>query len=79
MWQLLQADDVGIVLTESLAMDPASSVCGLYFASPHSVYFATGKMTKEQMVDYAARKGMEVSEVERWCGSVLAYEQGANA
>ncbi|KAK7507103.1 hypothetical protein BaRGS_00001954 [Batillaria attramentaria] len=74
MWQLLGADDVGITLTESLAMEPASSVSGLYFASPQSVYFATGKLCKDQIEDYAARKGMDVSEVEKWCSSILAYD-----
>ena len=49
MWRLLEADNVGIRLTESLAMDPAASVSGLYFAHPKSVYFATGKITKEQV------------------------------
>ncbi|XP_076441895.1 methionine synthase-like [Babylonia areolata] len=74
MWRLLKADEVDITLTESLAMEPASSVSGLFFASPHSVYFATGKISKDQVEDYAARKQMEVSDVERWCSSVLAYD-----
>ncbi|KAL8568291.1 hypothetical protein ACOMHN_040864 [Nucella lapillus] len=74
MWRLLQADEVDITLTESLAMHPASSVSGLYFASPHSVYFATGKITKDQVEDYAGRKQMPVGDVERWCSSVLAYD-----
>ena len=49
MWRLLKGDEVDITLTESLAMEPASSVSGLYFASPHSVYFSTGKITKDQV------------------------------
>ena len=49
MWRLLEADKVGIKLTESLAMDPAASVSGLYFAHPKSVYFATGKISKDQV------------------------------
>ena len=49
MWRLLKADEVDITLTESLVMEPASSVSGLYFASPHSVYFATGKIAKDQV------------------------------
>ena len=49
MWRLLEADNGGIRLTESLAMDPAASVSGLYFAHPKSAYFATGKITKEQV------------------------------
>ncbi|KAJ8309214.1 hypothetical protein KUTeg_014088 [Tegillarca granosa] len=74
MWKLLEADSVGIKLTESLAMDPAASVSGLYFANPKSLYFATGKLSKDQITDYAKRKNMEVSVVERWLGSVLAYD-----
>lgn len=49
MWKLLQASDVGIQLTESLAMDPAASVSGLYFAHGKSSYFATGKLSKDQV------------------------------
>lgn len=74
MWTLLDADSVGIKLTESLAMDPAASVSGLFFANKHSTYFATGKLNKDQIVSYASRKQMDVSEVERWCSSVLAYD-----
>lgn len=73
MWRLLGADSVGIKLTESLAMHPAASVSGLYFAHPQSSYFAMGKLNKDQVVNYAERKQMDVSEVERWLGSVLAY------
>ena len=50
MWQLLRADDVGITLTESLAMEPASSVSGIYLASPHSVYFSVGKIAIDQVL-----------------------------
>ncbi|CAC5380518.1 metH [Mytilus coruscus] len=74
MWQLLQASDVGIQLTESLAMDPAASVSGLYFSHGKSSYFATGKLAKDQIIDYASRKEMKVTDVERWLGSVLAYD-----
>jgi 5-methyltetrahydrofolate--homocysteine methyltransferase len=49
MWQILHPDEVGIELTESLAMNPASSVSGLYFAHPSSKYFSTGKLTKQQV------------------------------
>lgn len=73
MWRLLQANSVDIKLTESLAMEPAASVSGLYFAHQKSSYFATGKLNKDQIVNYAERKQMDVSEVERWLGSVLAY------
>lgn len=50
MWELLQASDVGIELTESLAMDPAASVSGLYFAHGKSSYFATGKLAQDQVI-----------------------------
>ena len=63
-----------MVLTESMAMLPAASVSGLYFASPQAQYFAVGKITQEQAVDYAARKKMPVPEVERWLGPALSYE-----
>ncbi|HVY75940.1 MAG TPA: methionine synthase [Puia sp.] len=65
--------NTGIELTESLAMYPASSVCGWYFANPESKYFGVGKINKEQVTDYAKRKGMEIAEVERWLRPVLDY------
>lgn len=58
----------------SLAMHPAASVSGLYFASPAAQYFSLGKVTEEQVRDYAARKGQPVEEVERWLGSSLSYK-----
>jgi 5-methyltetrahydrofolate--homocysteine methyltransferase len=64
----------GVVLTESLAMYPASTVSGWYFANPESKYFGVGKIEKDQVVDYAARKGMPVDEVERWLRPVLEYD-----
>ena len=64
----------GITLTESLAMYPASSVSGWYFANPESKYFGIGKINRDQVEDYAARKNMEISEVERWLRPVLDYE-----
>lgn len=64
----------GITLTESLAMYPASSVSGWYFAHPQSQYFGIGKIQKDQVVDYAKRKGMSVEDVERWLRPVLEYE-----
>ncbi|XP_033624581.1 methionine synthase-like isoform X1 [Asterias rubens] len=74
MWDLMEVEtNCGIHLTESLAMEPAASVSGLYFAHPKSSYFAVGKITKDQVEDYASRKQMEVSEVERWLGPNLAY------
>ncbi len=66
--------NTGIKLTESLAMYPASSVSGLYFAHPLSKYFGLGKIAKDQAEDYAKRKGMKIEEVERWLGSNLNYK-----
>jgi 5-methyltetrahydrofolate--homocysteine methyltransferase len=64
----------GVVLTESLAMYPASTVSGWYFANPQSKYFGVGKIERDQVVDYAARKGMPLEEVERWLRPVLEYD-----
>lgn len=64
----------GVALTESLAMMPASSVSGLYFAHPEVKYFAVGKIQRDQVEDYAQRKGMTVPEVEKWLAPNLAYE-----
>ena len=64
---------IGVQLTESFAMWPASSVCGLYFAHPDAHYFGVAKVERDQVEDYAARKGMAVAEVERWLGPVLNY------
>jgi 5-methyltetrahydrofolate--homocysteine methyltransferase len=63
--------NIGIELTESLAMYPAASVCGWYFAHPESKYFGVGKITPEQLQDYAQRKDMELSEAERWLSPIL--------
>jgi 5-methyltetrahydrofolate--homocysteine methyltransferase len=74
LFALLGAERIGITLTESFAMSPAASVSGFYFAHPESHYFAVGKIGRDQVVDYAARKGMSVEEAERWLGPNLAYE-----
>ena len=74
LFEVLGAEKVGMHLTESFAMTPAASVSGLYFAHPQSRYFAVGKIGRDQVEDYAARKGMTVSEVERWLAPNLAYE-----
>ncbi|XP_053269745.1 methionine synthase isoform X1 [Pleuronectes platessa] len=75
MWSLADIQDkIGIGLTESLAMTPAASVSGLYFSNPQASYFAVGKITKEQVVDYAKRKEMSVEEVERWLSPILGYD-----
>lgn len=65
--------NAGIILTENLAMWPASSVCGFYFSHPESHYFGVGKINKDQVVDYAARKGLAVDVVEKWLAPVLGY------
>ena len=74
LFSLLGAERTGISLTESCAMAPAASVSGLYFANPHAKYFNVGRIGRDQLEDYAARKGMPVTEAERWLGSNLAYE-----
>ncbi|XP_062980412.1 methionine synthase [Elgaria multicarinata webbii] len=75
MWKLADIEKAtGIQLTESLAMLPASAVSGLYFSNPESKYFAVGKILKDQVEDYALRKSMPVSEVEKWLGPILGYE-----
>jgi len=63
-----------IRLTESLAMTPPSSVCGLYFSHPKAEYFNLGKILKDQVEDYAQRKEMSLEEIERWLSPVLAYK-----
>lgn len=72
LFELLDAqNNAGITLTESLAMYPAASVCGWYFAHPESKYFGVGKINKEQLTDYANRKNMTMEEAERWLRPVL--------
>jgi 5-methyltetrahydrofolate--homocysteine methyltransferase len=74
IFQLLDAEKTaGIVLTESFAMYPASSVSGYYFSSPESKYYGLGKIEKDQVTEYAKRKGMDLKDVERWLAPVLAY------
>ncbi|KAJ3088737.1 hypothetical protein HK102_008059 [Quaeritorhiza haematococci] len=75
MWGLMDVEKkTGIGLTESLAMTPAASVSALLFSHPESRYFAVGKINKDQVVDYATRKGMDVQEVEKWLSMNLCYE-----
>jgi len=75
LWQLLDVKaNTGIEITESFAMWPGSSVSGLYFAHPESRYFSLGKIDRDQVEDYSARKGMSVAEVERWLGQNLNYD-----
>jgi 5-methyltetrahydrofolate--homocysteine methyltransferase len=75
LFELLGGKDAtGITLTESLAMYPASSVCGWFLANPESKYFGVGKIEKDQVVDYATRKAMPLEEIERWLRPVLEYD-----
>jgi 5-methyltetrahydrofolate--homocysteine methyltransferase len=74
LFRLLDATPAtGISLTENCAMHPASSVSGFYFNHPESKYFAVGKLGRDQVADYASRKGMSVAETERWLGPYLDY------
>ena len=78
LWRLLNVEpNTGILLTESFAMWPGSSVSGLYFAHPESRYFSLGKIGRDQVADYAARKGMSIADVERWLGPYLNYDPAA--
>jgi 5-methyltetrahydrofolate--homocysteine methyltransferase len=73
LFELLGAEQIGINLTESFAMYPASSVSGWYFGNPESRYFAVGKIDKDQVVSYAQRKGMSLEEAEKWLAPALNY------
>jgi 5-methyltetrahydrofolate--homocysteine methyltransferase len=75
IFDLLKAQEgTEIKLTESFAMVPAASVCGLYFAHAEAQYFAVNSIGRDQVESYAARKGMTVAEVERWLGPILGYD-----
>jgi 5-methyltetrahydrofolate--homocysteine methyltransferase len=75
LWRLLNVQaNTGMLITESFAMWPGSSVSGLYFAHPESRYFNLGKIDRDQVDDYHQRKGMSVAEVERWLGQNLNYD-----
>jgi 5-methyltetrahydrofolate--homocysteine methyltransferase len=75
MWDIMNVkEDIGVELTESLAMLPAASVSGLYFAHPKSEYFAVGQICKDQVEEYAARKNMPVAECEKWLSTMLSYD-----
>ena len=74
LFRLLDATaEAGVTLTQSFAMHPASSVSGLYFSHPDSVYFGVGKIEKDQVKDYASRKEMDLGDVERWLAPILNY------
>jgi 5-methyltetrahydrofolate--homocysteine methyltransferase len=74
LFTLLQADRAGISLTESCAMAPAASVSGLYFSHPQARYFTVGRIGRDQVEHYARRKGMSVSDAERWLRPNLSYD-----
>jgi 5-methyltetrahydrofolate--homocysteine methyltransferase len=75
LWRLLDVQaNTGMLITESFAMWPGSSVSGLYFAHPQSRYFSLGKIDRDQVADYHERKGMSITEVERWLGQNLNYD-----
>jgi 5-methyltetrahydrofolate--homocysteine methyltransferase len=80
IWDIIKADEkAGIKLTESAAMWPASSVSGVYYAHPEAKYFAVGKIDRDQVEDYARRKGQSVEWVEKWLAPNLNYEPSAPA
>ncbi len=69
------SERTGINLTENLAMYPTAAVCGIYFSHPGSKYFTTGKLNKDQVLDYHRRKGMSLEEIEKWLRPVLNYDE----
>ena len=74
IWQLLDAERrASIKLTEHYAMWPAAAVSGFYFSHPQSRYFAVGKINRDQVVDYARRKRMDLATAERWLAPILGY------
>ncbi len=79
IFSVLSAEKItGIKLTESMAMYPAASVSGFYFAHPEAKYFTTGKLNKDQILDYHKRKGMSIAETERWLRPYLGYDEADN-
>jgi len=75
LFGLLGAGEIGMSLTESFAMLPASSVSGFYLSHPDARYFAVGKIAEDQAGDYARRKGLSLGATERWLAPVLAYDR----
>ncbi len=74
LFGLLQAERIGVKLTESFAMWPGAAVCGLYFSHPQAAYFGVGKIERDQVEDYARRKGWPLAEAERWLAPILNYD-----
>jgi 5-methyltetrahydrofolate--homocysteine methyltransferase len=79
LFQLLDGERIGVKLTESFAMWPGASVSGLYFGHPESHYFGVGKIERDQVEDYAKRKGWSLAEGERWLAPILNYNPNAVA
>jgi 5-methyltetrahydrofolate--homocysteine methyltransferase len=79
LFDLLDAESIGIELTESFAMTPPASVSGIYLAHPDARYFAVGRIGRDQVEDYAARKDISIAEAERWLRPNLAYEPAESA
>ncbi len=75
LFELLDGERaIGVKLTESFAMWPGASVCGLYFSHPESYYFGVGKIERDQVADYAARKGQTLAQAEKWLAPILNYD-----
>jgi 5-methyltetrahydrofolate--homocysteine methyltransferase len=74
VFDLLEPDRIGMKLTESYAMTPGAAVSGLYFSHPDSAYFGVGKVERDQVADYARRKGWTLEEAERWLAPILNYD-----
>jgi 5-methyltetrahydrofolate--homocysteine methyltransferase len=74
LFKLLESERIGVKLTESFAMWPGAAVCGLYFSHPQSHYFGVGRIERDQVEDYAKRKGWSVQEAERWLAPILNYD-----
>ena len=78
LFRLLDAEaQTGMALTESYAMSPAAAVSGLYFSHPESHYFGVGRVGRDQIADYARRKGWDIKEAERWLSPILSYDPTA--
>ena len=76
MFELLKAPkNAGIIVTESYAMVPTAAVSGFYFSHPKASFFAVGKVGKDQIEDYAKRKGWTMEQAERWLAPILSYER----
>ena len=80
LFRLIQPETgIGVRLTESFAMWPGASVCGVYFSHPESRYFGVGKIERDQVEDYAARKNWSLAEAEKWLAPILNYTPAPSA